>query len=231
MNNKNIYDKIVKILNNEDKDPMVTLENIRKELEQEIITGGKINNSIKQAWNRLLKENKSRTKFNNVLRNGNNNYTIINGYFLVTYTGEKLPKELQVYINPNEKEIDDGLCYERLKNDGDKNMYELSYISVNFNDILKVHKYNKLNKLNDIFTLKNGFTFNIQFFLDIITFLGQKDLKNITLQISEHRHRPMNVISENGKAILLPIKMEDNQIDDQLKLQEKIIKENKNDFK
>lgn len=224
MNNKNIYDKIVKILNNEDKDPMVTLENIRKELEQEIITGGKINNSIKQAWNRLLKENKSRTKYNNVLRNGNNNYTIINGYFLVTYTGEKLPKELQVYINPNEKEIDDGLCYERLKNDGDKNMYELSYISVNFNDILKVHKYNKLNKLNDIFTLKNGFTFNIQFFLDIITFLGQKDLKNITLQISEHRHRPMNVISENGKAILLPIRMEDNQIDEQLKLQEKIIK-------
>lgn len=224
MNNKNIYDKIVKILNNEDKEPMVTLENIRKELEQEIITAGKINNSIKQAWNRLLKENKSRTKFNNVLRNGNNNYTIINGYFLVTYTGEKLPKELQVYINPNEKEIDDGLCYERLKNDGDKNMYELSYISVNFNDILKVHKYNKLNKLNDIFTLKNGFTFNIQFFLDIITFLGQKDLKNITLQISEHRHRPMNVISENGKAILLPIRMEDNQIDEQLKLQEKIIK-------
>ena len=231
MNNKNIYDKIVKILNNEDKEPMVTLENIRKELEQEIITGGKINNSIKQAWNRLLKENKSRTKFNNVLRNGNNNYTIINGYFLVTYTGEKLPKELQVYINPNEKEIDDRLCYERLKNDGDKTMYELSYISVNFNDILKVHKYNKLNKLNDIFTLKNGFTFNIQFFLDIITFLGQKDLKNITLQISEHRHRPMNVISENGKAILLPIRMEDNQIDEQLKLQEKIIKENKNDFK
>lgn len=224
MNNKNIYDKIVKILNNEDKDPMVTLENIRKEIEQEIITGGKINNSIKQAWNRLLKENKSRTKFNNVLRNGNNNYTIINGYFLVTYTGEKLPKELQVYINPNEKEIDDGLCYERLKNDGDKNMYKLSYISVNFNDILKVHKYNKLNKLNDIFTLKNGFTFNIQFFLDIITFLGQKDLKNITLQISEHRYRPMNVISENGKAILLPIRMEDNQIDEQLKLQEKIIK-------
>ena len=231
MNNKNIYDKIVKILNNEDKESKVTLENIRKELEQEIITAGKINNSIKQAWNRLLKENKSRTKFNNVLRNGNNNYTIINGYFLVTYTGEKLPKELQVYINPNEKEIDDGLCYERLKNDGDKNMYELSYISVNFNDILKVHKYNKLNKLNDIFTLKNGFTFNIQFFLDIITFLGQKDLKNITLQISEHRHRPMNVISENGKAILLPIRMEDNQIDEQLKLQEKIIKENKNDFK
>lgn len=224
MNNKNIYDRIVKILNNEDKQPMVTLENIKKELETEIITGGKINNSIKQAFKRLQNDVYPRTKFQNVLRNGDDKYTIINGYFLVTYTGEKLPKELQAYINPNEKEIDDGLCYEKLKNDGDKNIYELSYISINYENLLKVHKYNKLNKLKDMFTLQNGFTFNIQYFLDIITFLGQKDLKNITLQISEHTHRPMNIISENGKAILLPIRMEENQVDEQLKLQEKIIK-------
>ena len=224
MNNKNIYDKIVRILNNEDKQPMVTLENIKKELETEIITAGKANNSIKQAFKRLQKENEYKTKFQNVLRNGDNNFTICNGFFLVTYAGEKLPKELQAYINPNEKEIDDGLCYERLKNDGDKNIYELSYISINYENLLKVHKYNKLNKLKDVFTLHNGFTFNIQYFLDIITFLGQKDLKNVTLEISEHTHRPMNIISENGRAILLPIRMEENQIDEQLKLQEKIIK-------
>lgn len=224
MNNKILYDKITKILKGEDEDYKKTLENIKKELETEIITGGKINNSIKQAFKRLQKENSIRTKFQNVLRNGDDKYTITNGYFLVTYTGENLPKELQAYINPNEKEIDDGLCYERLKNDGDKNIYELSYISINFNNLLKVHKYNKLNKLRDIYTLHGGLTFNIQYFLDIITFLGQKDLKNITLEISEHTHRPMNIISENGKAILLPIRMEGNQVDEQLKLQEKIIK-------
>ena len=33
-----------------------------------------------------------------------------------------------------------------------------------------------------------------------------------------------SVITQNGKAILLPIRMEDEQVDEQLKLQEKIIK-------
>lgn len=42
MNNKNLYDKIVKILNKEDKEPMETLEKIRKELETEIITGARL---------------------------------------------------------------------------------------------------------------------------------------------------------------------------------------------
>ena len=220
MNNKEIYNKIVKILNGEVDNYKEELENIRKELETEIITAGKVNNSIKQAWKRLQKENEIRTKFKNVLRNGNNNYTIINGYFLVTYTGEQLPNELKAYINPNEKEIDEGLCYERLENT-DSDLY---MVSINFDDLLKVHKYLKLNKLRDMFTLNGGLTFNIQYFLDILAFLGQKDLKNVTLQISEHTHHPMNIISENGKAILLPIKMEENQVDEQLKLQEKIIK-------
>ncbi len=57
MNNKILYDKIMKILNNEDKQPMVTLENIKKELETEIITAGKVNNSIKQAFKRLQNQN------------------------------------------------------------------------------------------------------------------------------------------------------------------------------
>ena len=220
MNNKEIYNKITKILKGEVDNYKEELENIRRELETEIITAGKVNNSIKQAWKRLQKENELKTKFKNVLRNGNNNYTIINGYFLVTYTGEQLPNELKAYINPNEKEIDEGLCYERLENT-DSDIY---MVSINFDNLLKVHKYLKLNKLRDMFTLNGGLTFNIQYFLDILAFLGQKDLKNVTLKISEHNHHPMNIITENGNAILLPIRMETEQIENQLKLQEKIIK-------
>jgi len=221
MNNKILYDKIVKILNNEDKQPMVTLENIKKELETEIITAGKVNNSIKQAFKRLQNYNELRPKFQNVLRNGENKYTITNSYFLITYTEEQLPKELKAYINPNEKEIDEGFQFEKLRNmDG-----EISKVSINYDFLLKVHKYNKLNKLDDMFTLQNGFTFNIQYFLDILALLGQKDLKNVILEVSEKTIHPMNIISENGKAILLPIRMEENKVDEQLKLQEKIIKE------
>ena len=220
MNNKILYDKIVKILNKEDKEPMETLEKIKKELETEIITGGKINNSIKQAFKRLINQNELRPKFQNVLRNGDNKYTITNAYYLITYTGEQLPQELKAYINPNEKEIDDGFQFEKLKNmDG-----EISKVSINYDFLLKVHKYNKLNKLDDMYTLQNGFTFNIQYFLDILALLKEKDLKNIKMEISDKNIHPMNILSENGKAILLPIRMEEDKIESQLKLQEKIIK-------
>lgn len=221
MNNKNLYDKIVKILNNEDKQPMVTLETIKKELETEIITAGKVNNSIKQAFKRLQKDNSIRTKFQNVLRNGDDKYTITNAYYLVTYTGEKLPKELQAYINPNEKEIDDGFQFEKLKNDDG----EISKISLDFNVLQKIYKYGKLNKKRpNCYTLLNGFTFDLQYFFDIIALLGYKNINNIEMEISDKNIHPMNIISENGKAILLPIRMEENQVDEQLKLQEKIIK-------
>ena len=220
MDSKILYNKITKILSREDKEPMETLEKIKKELETEIITGGKINNSIKQAFKRLINQNELRPKFQNVLRNGDNKYTITNAYYLITYTGEQLPQELKAYITPNEKEIDEGFQFEKLKNmDG-----EISKISIDYDFLLKMHKYNKLNKLNDMFTLQNGFTFNIQYFLDILALLGQKDLRNVELEMSEHTQHPMNIISENGKAILLPIRMEEDKIESQLKLQEKIIK-------
>ena len=220
MNSKILYNKITKILKGEDENYRETLEKIKKELETEIITGGKINNSIRQAFKRLINQNELRPKFQNVLRNGDNKYTITNSYFLITYTGEKLPKELKAYITPNEKEIDEGFQFEKLKNmDG-----EISKVSINYDFLLKVHKYNKLHKLDDMYTLQNGFTFNIQYFLDILALLGQKDLKNIEIEMSEHTHHPMNIISENGKAILLPIRMENEDVEKQLKLQERILK-------
>ena len=221
MDSKILYNKITKMLKGEDKNYRETLENIKKELETEIITGGKINNSIRQAFKRLINLNELRPKFQNVLRNGDNKYTITSAYYLITYTGEQLPQELKAYINPNEKEIDDGFQFEKLRNMDS----EISKVSINYYYLLKVHKYNKLHKLDDMYTLQNGFTFNIQYFLDILALLGQKDLKNIEIEMSEHTHHPMNIISENGKAILLPIRMEENQVDEQLKLQEKIIKE------
>ena len=220
MNNKILYNKITKILKGEDENYRETLENIKKELETEIITGGKINNSIKQAFKRLQNQNSIRTKFQNVLRNGDNKYTITNGYFLITYTGEKLPKELKTYITPNEKEIDEGFQFDKLRNDG-----EISKISLDFNILQKIYKYGKLNKKRpNCYTLLNGFTFDLQYFFDIITLLGYKNINNIEMEISDKNIYPMNIISENGKAILLPIRMEENQVDEQLKLQEKIIK-------
>lgn len=222
MDSKILYNKITKILKGEDENYRETLEKIKKELETEIITGGKINNSIRQAFKRLINQNELRPKFQNVLRNGDNKYTITNGCFLITYTGEKLPKELKAYINPNEKEIDKGLQFDKLRN----NDGEISKISLDFNILQKIYKYGKLNKKSpNCYTLLNGFTFDLQYFFDIIALLGYKNINNIEMEISDKNIHPMNIISENGKAILLPIRMEEDKIESQLKLQEKIIKE------
>lgn len=219
MNNKELYNKIVKIIDGDKNTPQL-LEEIKKELETEIITNGKINNSIKQAFKRLQKENDIRTKFQNVLRNGNNNFSITNGYFIITYTAEQLPEELKAYINPNEKEIDDGLQFEKLKNTN-----ELSLLSLNFKLMEKVYKYNKLNKRRNVFTLQNGYTFNLQYFMDILSLLNYKDISSITLEIDNSLIHPINILSKNGNGILLPIRATDEQISEQLKLQDELLKE------
>lgn len=222
MNNKILYNKIVKILNGEVDNYKEELENIRKELETEIITGGKINSSIKQAFKRLQKQNSGRLRFQNVLRNKDNNYTITNAYYLVTYTENQLPNELKPYIDTEK----DNTYYEDFQFEKFKNTdSEISKISLDFNVLQKIYKYGKLKKkMPNIYTLQNGFTFDLQYFFDILALLNYKNIDNIEMFVSTNNIHPMNIISENGKAILLPIKMEENQVDEQLKLQEKIIK-------
>lgn len=221
MDKKVIYNKLTKIINGEDKEIMNTLKEIKKELEIEIIlSNNKINNSIRQAFKRLQKENELRPKFQNVLRNGNNNFSITNGYFMITYTDKQLPQELLPYINENEKDIDEGLQFDKLKNKED-----VELISLNFDLIKKVYKYNKLNKKSNIFTLQNGLTFNLQYFIDIITFLNYKDISQIKIEVSQNTCYPLNIITENGNALLLPIRTPEEAIVKQLKLQEQIFQE------
>lgn len=220
MDKKVIYNKLTKIINGEDKEIINTLKEIQKELEIEIISTNKINNNIKQAFKRLQKENDIRSKFRNVLRNGNNNFSITNGYFMITYTAEQLPQELTPYINENEKDIDDGLQFEKLKNKDD-----VELLSLNFDLIKKVYKYNKLNKKANVFTLQNGLTFNLQYFMDIITLLNYKDISKIRIEVSQNILHPLNIITENGNALLLPIRTPEETIAKQLELQKQIFEE------
>lgn len=220
MDKKVIYNKLTKIINGEDKEIINTLKEIQKELEIEIISTNKINNNIKQAFKRLKKENDICSKFRNVLRNGNNNFSITNGYFMITYTAEQLPQELTPYINENEKDIDDGLQFEKLKNKDD-----IELLSLNFELMKKVYKYNKLNKKTNVFTLQNGLTFNLQYFMDIITFLNYKDISQIRIEASQNIWHPLNIVTDNGNALLLPIRAPKETIAKRLELQKQIFEE------
>lgn len=219
MNTQKIYNKITKILNEEEYEIKKTLEEIKKELEVEIITSGRVNVNKMQAFKRLQKENEFRPRFKNVLINNNDNFTITNSYYLITYKGNQLPKELEPYKDTENDEQYLNFNFEKFQNTNEKNL-----LSLNFEAIKKIYKYNKLNKKENIFTLENGFTFNIQYFLDILCLLNCKSLENVTLEISENIFEPMNIITENGKAILLPIKVTDEQINEQLTKQKNILK-------
>lgn len=219
MNTQKIYNKITKILNGEEGEIKKTLEDIKKELEVEIITSGRVNVNKMQAFKRLQKENEFRPRFKNVLINNNNNFTITNGYYLITYKGKQLPKELEPYKDTENDGQYLNFNFEKFQNTNKKGV-----LSLNFDAIIKIYKYNKLNKKKNIFTLENGFTFNIQYFLDILCLLDCKSLEKVTLEISENIFEPMNIITENGKAVLLPIKVTDEQINEQLTKQKNILK-------
>ena len=217
MNNKKMYEKIIKIINGDKNTPQI-LEEIRKELETEILLNGKsANNSIKQAFKRLQKETEIRPRFQNVLKTPENTYTITNTYFLITYTNEQLPTELKPYIEKEGNEPID-LYYNKVKNTNETNL-----LSLNFMALEKIYKYNKLNKLRNIFTLQNGYTFNLQYFMDIMALLNYKDISQMRFAISEKLIEPMNIETPNGNAILLPIRMDAEDIENQLKLQDEII--------
>lgn len=215
MNNKELYNKIVKIIEGDKNTPQL-LEEIKKELEADIITGEKINNSIKQAFKRLQKENEIRPRFQNVLRTAEKTYTITNGFFLVTYTNEQLPAELTPHIEAENNEPTE-MYYSRLKNTN-----TTSVLSLNYEALKKMYKYNKLNKLRNIFTLQNGYTFNLQYFMDIMALLNCKNISQMQISISDKLIEPMNIETLNGNAILLPIRMEEEKIESQLKLQNEI---------
>lgn len=218
MDIKNMYNKIDKILKNEDEHTKETLEEIKRQLEVEIITGGKTNNNITSAFKRLVKENEVRPDFQKVLQN-DDTYSITNGYYLVSYNLDQLPEQLKPYILPEKNKYN--LNYEQLKNTN-----EVVKVSINWDSLTKIHKYNKLHKkVRSEFVLSDGFCFNIQYFMDIITLLGYKDLsKDIELEYyPEDIKTPMNIKSKNGNAVLLPIRSTDEQIKNALELQYKIL--------
>ena len=215
MDIKNIYDKIVKIIEGDEKQSQL-LEEIKKELEIEILLNWKkANKWIKAAFKRLQKENDYREAFKSVLICNDETFSITNGYFLVNYKKEQLPKELEPYINYKAEKSN--FTYDYFLNTGT----ERELVSLNYDFLMKYNKHLKLNKLRSMYVFENDFSFNIDYLIDILTFLGYKDMKNIKMLVPKtDRKSPLLIESENGNAILLPIYNADrNKTEEALKMQ------------
>lgn len=216
---KKMYNNLDKILNGQDKEPMLTIEKIKKEIESEILSDGKINVNMNQAFKRLLNDNKIRPAFQSVLNNDNKYFTITNGCYLVTYTSEQLPEQLKAYKS---KEVNKyNINFEQCRNTN-----ELVNLALNFEALKKIHKYNKLHKNTDLFLTDDGFAFNIQYFLDILALLNYKNISSdiILEYYPKNRYTPMNIKSKNGNAILLPVRLDNaEKIQELLEIQNDVI--------
>lgn len=206
MNLENLYDKLGTFLVNHD---IEIIKNAMHDIETEIITNGKVNKGIKSAFKRLLKQNDFREGIRQVYSTQDGFYALTNGYFLVDYGKDRnhVPKELHTYIDivdcPKST-----LDYEHTKLNESEN---IKTCVVNVEHLEKLHKYNKIN-FEDLIPYKIENTYvNPTYFLDVLTLMGLKNIKTVSIRKSESAISPIEIVWDETKAILLPIRVDDKE--------------------
>lgn len=223
MNLTNLYNKIKKLEVNSKSEEL--LSQILAELQSDILTNGKVNKSIVNAFKRTIKEiGDVRPVFNQISKNSLNNYIICNGYYLIDYGNSQnnIPKELIPFINIKIKEYEKPyLNYEKLKNTNTKK------IELDINMLKKIVKYNKTNKLKSYEGLMfeiNEVYFNAEYLLDTLLLTGNKLNDKIFVDVpNKNDNAPMNIEFDNCRCVLLPIKSNEEIVTRQNKLMANII--------
>lgn len=208
MNLEKIYKDLKEINKAYDNDK---IKNILAEIQQEIITGGKINKSIVSAFKNIIKVNNGvRPVFEQIFQADNDNYCICNGYLLIDFTEnfENIPAELRAYVDYKEtKYAKPTLTFDRLKN-GDRN--KLKTAKININDMQKIITYNKINKEDKIpFAIGDEVIFNAEYMQWILNIAKFKGYELNVVYFDEKS--PIEMEFENCKAILLPISHGDKE--------------------
>lgn len=204
MNIKEIYNKIDKIIKSEDKEPMQTLEGIKRELEAELLTNGKINSGIKTTYNKIQKQLEGRDAFKCINKTKSGGYGITNTFYLLEYKSlESIPTQLQPYTRDSQNFT---LSYDNLKNQIADTCYEIK-----ISDLKKLINYKKIQKdyrpeyiiSDQQNTIK--LWLDAQYLMDIITLANYKKDSIIIEYASTNCKNPANIEFENANAILLPV--------------------------
>ena len=141
MNLESLYKRLEKI-KPYDEESRISKENLLKEIQAEILAGGKINRNIITEMKALIKENNGRPMFQKIFTNKFKDFIITNGYFLLDFGKDinNIPKELQPYVD--KKQEDNIFSYYKLKNQDN----ELKQATIDYDKIRILLKYNKLHK-------------------------------------------------------------------------------------
>ena len=115
MNLESLYKRLEKI-KPYDEESRISKENLLKEIQAEILAGGKINRNIITEMKALIKENNGRPMFQKIFTNKFKDFIMTNGYFLLDFGKDinNIPKELQPYVD--KKQEDNIFGYYKLKN-------------------------------------------------------------------------------------------------------------------
>ena len=115
MNLESLYKRLEKI-KPYDEESRISKENLLKEIQAEILAGGKINRNIITEMKALIKENNGRPMFQKIFTNKFKDFIITNGYFLLDFGKDinNIPKELQPYVD--KKQENNIFSYDKLKN-------------------------------------------------------------------------------------------------------------------
>lgn len=215
-------EKILNVLNKlEVKEESKTdLENLKRELQADILTNGKIKSGILSTFKKYVKQNQKdgRPVFEHIFKSKNGNYVFTNGYFLLDWGNNKdnIPAELRAYIN--EEETSCNLDFDTLE---DKITDKEAKIKIE--EIEKIVKYNKFRckeaefyqeKQSLLADINDEVYFNPKYLLDIIKITNSKEEKiNVKYRTNIS---PICFEINNVKCILLPVKLRtDNQIKQQ----------------
>lgn len=138
-------EKILNILNKlEVKEQYISeFENLKKELQADILTSGKVNAGLLTTFKKYVKENEKAgcVKFTKIYKTQRGNYCFTNGYILIDFGNnvENVPAEIRGYID--ETDTTSTLDFEGLS---DK--YATKEIEININELEKYIKYNQIRR-------------------------------------------------------------------------------------
>lgn len=208
MNSERILNILNKLKVYEESQP--ELENLKKELQADILTNGKVRTGILTTFKKYVRENEksSRTKFAQIYKTQRGNYCFTDGYFLVDFGNDKenIPAEIRGYINDTDNTST--MDFDTLS---DKYADKKAEIDIKL--LEKYVKYNKMmSKENETIEIYlpyniNETYINPEFVVDMIKFAGKK-IDKITVYYNT-AISPVQFIIDNIKFLVLPIKIPD----------------------
>lgn len=189
-------------------------EDLKRELQADILTSGKINKSLLTTFKKYVKENENagKEKFTKIYKTKNGHYCFTNGCFLIDFGTDinNINNNIRSYVDENIM-ADSSLDFENLSDKFATKIKELNII-----DLEKNIKYNKIrqkelkekNILPLPFQIDETFV-NASFFINVLK-IADKKVDKITVNYNT-AISPIQFMIDNIKFLVLPIKIPDNK--------------------